>query len=581
MMAENVEITSQVLKAEKIDHYEHVMEHLQSFYQDKSMCDVTLTAGNYSVQAHRVVLAANSDYFSAMFSRNWSERKDSNITLHDLKPCGLKAVVEFSYYGNLIIDSENIGDVLSAIHHCQLVKAYRLFEDFLGKNIDKFDVSDLLTLSDVYGLKTLHQDLVSFTALELMPLFCDISNACTDVINQIGGVPPDFFREVLTVWKGSAIGFGQVAVFDVVMKWIRFDFDERGKYLSELLSSVSEDAVDVAKVVRYCQLTSAERRQEAENGGPSFITAVKHFTGNACDTLVAYNGHEAIPRNISSIPVLGMDSWEYCLFDLDTELYFIYGNPPVTKYATKCAGCYKYDSCLDRWFPIQRLPSSRRRFSTVAFNRKLMVLGGLNDKNETLNTVDVYDPVSNAWSEGVPLMVSLYGHAATTCQEHIYISGGCMEMHGKCLNKLFRFDPEKSSWFEKEPMIAARRGHGLVAYNDCLYQFGGSNDIYETPDPKLEYYNLSHKPGKWTNLNLFGIAQNPCGIHSSGDCMYFCIVDWDQNDSLVIFKYDERAQQLVELHKTSTSGNDEHIYKNFCCFKIPRFVYTNMTMIEI
>ncbi|XP_064620232.1 kelch-like protein 22 isoform X2 [Lineus longissimus] len=583
-MAENIESTLGVMELEKTDHNSQVMEHLLSFYQDKSLCDITLKAGNYSVQAHRVVLAANSDYFSAMFSRIWSEGlQDSSITLHELTPCGLKAVVEFCYHGKLTVDSENTVDILSAIHHCQVVKAYKLFEDYLSKNIEKYDVRDLFTLSELYDLKNLHQDIVTFAACHVMPLFCDVENESTnvDVVNLISAATHNFFREVLITWKDLALGFGQVAFYDAIVKWIQFDSDERGKRLAELVAAASPDEFDAAEVMRYCQLTAADRRLEAEHGGLSFITAVKNFSGNACDKLVAYKGPEGIPREISSLPISGVESWEYCLCQLDTELYFIYGNTPVTKYAPKAAaGSYKYNSCLDRWFPIRSLPSSRRRFSTVASNGKLLVLGGLDHNNCTLDTVEVYDTTNNTWSECVPLAIPLYGHATAAYQGRIYVSGGCTQMHGKCSNKLFCFEPELRLWIEGNTVISARRGHGLVAHNGCLYQFGGSNDLYEIPDPKLEYYDMSTQHSRWIRLDLFGMTKNPCGILSTGDSVYFCIVDWAHKDSFIIYRYQDQTRQLFEVYKTSAGPSADHSHiKNFSSFMIPAFVYSTMPKI--
>ena len=60
------------------------------------LCDVTLVAENLEIPAHKMVLAACSPYFYAMFT-GFTERDSSRVVLQGLDPEALQILVEYVY----------------------------------------------------------------------------------------------------------------------------------------------------------------------------------------------------------------------------------------------------------------------------------------------------------------------------------------------------------------------------------------------------------------------------------------------------------------------------------------------------
>lgn len=56
-----------------------------------------------------------------------------------------------------------------------------------------------------------------------------------------------------------------------------------------------------------------------------------------------------------------------------------------------------------QWQEIAKPNFMRRALAVAGYNGKLYVIGGMNDSNEPTSAVSVYDPQSNAWSEGIPV----------------------------------------------------------------------------------------------------------------------------------------------------------------------------------
>lgn len=71
-------------KAKEIENPNHTKALCASLYnlrQYGKLCDVTLISDGKSIKAHRVVLAACSEYFNAMFTSGMSETCQNEVNI--------------------------------------------------------------------------------------------------------------------------------------------------------------------------------------------------------------------------------------------------------------------------------------------------------------------------------------------------------------------------------------------------------------------------------------------------------------------------------------------------------------------
>ena len=71
------------------------------------MCDVLLVAEGVEVHAHKMILAACSPYFYAMFT-SFEESKADRITLQGLDGQALVLLIDYVYSSEVLVTEENV-----------------------------------------------------------------------------------------------------------------------------------------------------------------------------------------------------------------------------------------------------------------------------------------------------------------------------------------------------------------------------------------------------------------------------------------------------------------------------------------
>ena len=105
-----------------VAHSEILLSKCAQFREQSEFIDVSLKVGEEIFLAHRIVLAASSDYFHAMFARGMKESNQDVIELKDegISAASLKIVLDSIYSGDLQVNDENVFEVLVAADHLQV-----------------------------------------------------------------------------------------------------------------------------------------------------------------------------------------------------------------------------------------------------------------------------------------------------------------------------------------------------------------------------------------------------------------------------------------------------------------------------
>lgn len=117
-------------------------------------------------------------------------------------------------------------------------------------------------------------------------------------------------------------------------------------------------------------------------------------------------------------------------------------------------------------------PFQRRGLALAVLGDRLFFLGGMNSSNEPVNSVDILDTRTGAWSAGPELprgRLKGFGNAAAVAGGRLFVSGRSGEV--------FALSADGTAWETVAKLAKPRFFHRLVALNDhTLLALGGEDD---------------------------------------------------------------------------------------------------------
>ncbi|KAK6026487.1 BTB And Kelch, partial [Ostertagia ostertagi] len=243
-------------------HSRLLLSRLAQLRENSRLCDVTLVAEVASlnakdrsidmkeifqgtrISAHRVVLAASTSYFEAMFTNDMAESRLKEIEIKDVKASALEALVDFCYSGKIKINSTNVWTVLATACLLQLNEVQvgianartslpssnsqqygmlmtQIFlqeqcGEFLKKEINNSNCLRIRAFADAHACK----ELLSFANKYILHNFKDVIG--TDEFYRL---PGNQLVELISSEELQVPSEDQV--FKAVVEWVRFDLPAR------------------------------------------------------------------------------------------------------------------------------------------------------------------------------------------------------------------------------------------------------------------------------------------------------------------------------------------------------------------
>ncbi|XP_070649735.1 kelch-like protein 3 isoform X9 [Bos indicus] len=413
-----------------------VMNELRS---KQLLCDVMIVAEDVEIEAHRVVLAACSPYFCAMFTGDMSESKAKKIEIKDVDGQTLSKLIDYIYTAEIEVTEENVQVLLPAASLLQLMDVRQNCCDFLQSQLHPTNCLGIRAFADVH--------------------------TCTDLLQQANAYAEQHFPEVMLGEEFLSLSLDQVCslissdkltvsseekVFEAVISWINYEKETRLEHM--------------AKLMEHVRLPLLPR---------DYLVQVMIVVGGQA------------PKAIRSVEC----------YDFEEDRWDQIAELPSRRCRAGLASVEAYSYKTNEWFFVAPMNTRRSSVGVGVVEGKLYAVGGYDGASrQCLSTVEQYNPATNEWTYVADMSTRRSGAGVGVLSGQLYATGG---HDGPLVRKSVEvYDPGTNTWKQVADMNMCRRNAGVCAVNGLLYVVGGDDGSCNLAS--VEYYNPV--TDKWTLL---------------------------------------------------------------------------------
>ncbi|XP_033838945.1 kelch-like protein 18 [Periophthalmus magnuspinnatus] len=133
-----------------------------------------------------------------------------------------------------------------------------------------------------------------------------------------------------------------------------------------------------------------------------------------------------------------------------------------------------FDPVANFWEPCQPMRTARSRVGVAVVNGLLYAIGGY-DGQSRLSTVEVYNPETDTWTRVSSMNCQRSAMGTVVLDGHIYVCGG---YDGKSsLNSVECYSPETDRWTFVTEMSASRSAAGVTVFDGRIVVSGGHDGL--------------------------------------------------------------------------------------------------------
>ena len=225
-----------------------MLDSMEQLRRNEELCDVELVVDQRCFRAHRVVLAASSMYFRAMFCRQMAESGQRRVVIQGVEPEALDSLIKFAYTCSLEINEENAQSLLAASNFLQMLRAREACCKFLQERLDCSNCLDVADFAEFQACMELLECALTFARRN----FTEVSKH--EHFVQISYTRMKHFLSS----NDLHLPEGEEAVFQALISWTKHNLTERQGYFAELLNLVKLPLLGEGR---------RERVSERERGG--------------------------------------------------------------------------------------------------------------------------------------------------------------------------------------------------------------------------------------------------------------------------------------------------------------------------
>ena len=263
---------------------------LDSLRVSGALCDVTLVVADQEFRAHKVILAASSPYFKAMFATSFDEKDHSKIMIQDIIPNTFEMIMEFIYTGRRMkITVGNVQSLLETASMLNISLAMDMCSQFLVERLDISNCLDILNLAINHGCRNLRKKAEEFAGKNFNKIVSSLEFSHLSIENVISLISLD----TLDVPE-------ETIVTQVVMPWV-----------NHKPGSISSSLVKLLPHVRFSQLSpdfieDTVKPLLKENHCKEYLDRIDAYQAMDTSQKCSHDLHNQQPRESQNKVILGL-----------------------------------------------------------------------------------------------------------------------------------------------------------------------------------------------------------------------------------------------------------------------------------
>ncbi|CAE1312990.1 KLHL19 [Acanthosepion pharaonis] len=460
-------------------HPKELLDVMNVLWRSRKLCDVTFKVGEESFQAHKIVLAAASPYFRAMFTGGMKEEEMTEIRLHCISPCTLGILINFAYTSEIQINEMNVCQLLPAATMFQITHVVEACSVFLEHQLDPSNCIGIADFASEHGCMDLYNKARDY----IYKNFSEVSK-CEEFLM----LSP---CQLVSLIKHDELNvFCESEVFNAVIRWVEHDTDKRLGKLESLLGAVRchflspkflEKQLKVCRVLKknpQCQNYLARIFEELKLHKqipeacrkpckPMVIFTAGGYLRQSLSNFECYNPESSEWRRLPDLPV-PRSGLSACV--VKGILYVVGGRNNSPDGNMDSASLDMYDPYRNVWRPCAQMTVPRNRVGVGTIDNMIYAVGGSHGTQHH-DTAERYDPDTEKWIQTSPMETKRIGVGVGVVNRLLYAVGG-FDGHNR-LRSVECYHPEKDEWKFLAPMNTVRSGAGVIGMDHYIYAVGG------------------------------------------------------------------------------------------------------------
>lgn len=372
------------MKSHLEERPDHFQREILDLLKSRRLCDgeIFLIDEQKIFYVHKVIMAAGSPYFKAVFTCGMKESMSGRVELSGISADVMDTIIKYAYTNHVKITEENVESLFIVAHRFLIFSICKLCADYIISKLTVPNCVGFYQFSKFYTYESLAKKCWHY----LLENFTVVSEQSDEFLllsaHELGYILDDDNLNIKN----------EESVFYACERWIRYEPIVRMGFATKLLSNLRVKQSRLELLVKNVN--------EKQVNQPCKVRA---------SLVTLLDGIRLIRGFISERP------------RIPSEVIFItggYGSDGTLPHIET------YDVRVDQWFLLQNNMHYRRAYhGTVVLRKQIFILGGYSD-NQYYNGVHRFDISSGQWRELSPMHFSRCYVACATLNGRIFACGG-------------------------------------------------------------------------------------------------------------------------------------------------------------